>query len=220
MTLKAALKILSDQTGCVFSYDPTKISDKQELNISKLNKLTLHSALQKILPKSIYFKFTGKYVVLQKSEFTKVEIPEKTLATPFKIVQSARINTEVKMAERTDDYDSLNTIVKKDSIIQCPKIMLKIPISEKALTNISIPQSLIENLKPNFQSKINRQDTLEIIKLKSKPVFELEFAENNHLATISTHLGLNNIYSIISIGSDYYKSYHLGVGAGINFQNI
>ena len=211
ITLKAALKILSDQTHCVFSYDPTKINEKQELTISKFNKLTLHAALQKILPKSIQFKFTGKYIVLQKPEFPKTETPVKALATPSKsVLPIAR--TETRTAENLSQTDVV-PILKEDSAIQQPKITATLPVSK-----ISFNDSVAS--LPNFQPEIKTSvpDTFKIIKPRSKSVFELEFAENNHLATISTHIGLNDIYSIISIGSDYNKSYHFGLGAGMSFQ--
>jgi len=43
---------------------------------------------------------------------------------------------------------------------------------------------------------------------------ELLFAANNHLAIMSTHIGLNNVYGIVSLASDYYQSYHIGLGIG------
>ena len=63
--LKTALKSISSQTGCVFSYDPTKIVDKQLINISVKGSLSLRAALSEVLPKNILYKMNGKYIVLQ-----------------------------------------------------------------------------------------------------------------------------------------------------------
>lgn len=68
ISLKLVLKSLSDQTDCVFSYNPTKIPENTILAFSINNALTLNNALKKILPKNIQFKVNGKYIVLQKQE--------------------------------------------------------------------------------------------------------------------------------------------------------
>ncbi|MDO9152566.1 MAG: hypothetical protein Q7U47_02460 [Paludibacter sp.] len=155
ISLQSALKILSDQTGCVFSYDPTKIIDKQVLSVSKYNNLTLGTALQIILPKSINFKFNGKYVVLQKTDLIEAKTIKKN-------------------------------VVKKSSV------------KTKKAQGIS-------NLFDGF-------------KITEPIILDMELAGNKHLATFSTHLGLNNVYSIFSFGYDYFGSYHLGIGAGVNFK--
>lgn len=62
--MKVALKTLSDQTGCVFSYDPVKFADKQLIILTSKESLSLRLTLQKILPKEVQFKLHGKYIVL------------------------------------------------------------------------------------------------------------------------------------------------------------
>lgn len=168
--LKAALKILSNQTGCVFSYDATKINDNQEINVSESNKLSLHKTLQWILPKDIHYNLMGKYVILHK-------FFEKKLT---------------------------------DSLLLPKPVSVLLPVG-----NIN-PSTTIElDTLPQFVITSNISTN---IKPKSKSIFELELAGNDHLTTISTHVGRNNIYSIASMGYDYYGSYHLGIGAGSNLK--
>ena len=61
--LKTVLKSISTQTGCIFSYDPTKIMDKQVVTVSTKGSVSLHTALSEILPKNILYKLNGKYIV-------------------------------------------------------------------------------------------------------------------------------------------------------------
>ena len=168
--LKDALKIVSSQTGCVFSYDATKINGNQEIIISENYMLSLQKTLQKILPEDIHYNLMGKYVILHK--FSEKRLTSSLLSPkPLSAIQS---------------IESIN-----------PDRSLK-----------------LDTLLPF----IYVTDTLKNHSLKSKDIFELEVAENNHLATISTHIGKNHIYSIFSMGYDYYGSYHLGVGAGLNLK--
>ncbi|MDR3652647.1 MAG: hypothetical protein P4L34_06730 [Paludibacter sp.] len=230
-TLKATLQILSDQTGCVFSYDPTRIIDKQELTISKKTKLSLESTLKRVLPKGIHYKFNGKYVVLLKMSASSGEVPVKTLPPLEKpvvlSVKNEPVNFKKENLDRVNPIDLKPTLYVdskkfKDSINEYSKTIAIPPVTEKKV----IPDSTIalqtlsnDTLKSDFHSLIVTQpDTFHILKPMSKVLFDLELAENNHLATFSAHIGLNNLYSIISIGSDYYKSYHLGIGAGISFK--
>ena len=224
ITLKAALKILSNQTGCVFSYDPTKINDRQNLSTPTCHKITLQAALQKILPKNIRFKLKGKYVVLQKAETTKAPtgepISQNKLQHP-KLIQSS-IKTNIVVSETTinkNTSDSKNNFSKLviDSVKQNEEIIQLNSPSEKLTKTDSVQTPA--TIKPDLQLIVTHSpDTLKITKPKSQSIFELEFAVNNHLATFSTHIGLNNIYSIISVGTDYYQSQHLGVGVGTNIK--
>lgn len=214
-SLKAALKIISDQTGCVFSYDPTIIIDKQELRISTCNKIPLFTVLQKILPKTIHFKFKEKYVLLQKADFSKNVIKEIALKNQSLQVKDVSVtsNIEIKTLEN----------IQNDSIKLDKKINYSITDLENTLKKrgsvLTLPITEKEVSKLEFQPiAINLPDTIKPTKVKLKPVLEIELAENNHLVTFSTHIGINSLYAIISIGSDYYKSYHLGVGAGINLK--
>lgn len=164
ITLKAAFKILSDQTGCVFSYDPTIIIDKQELNLSIQPKLSLKAALLKILPKSIHFKFNGKYVVIQKACFTN----SSTNKTHLKIQQHNRINENERHGNRIPYKvkQVFEVIINEhnDSISQNTKAISTNPISEN-------------RVKTDYnQSLINLSDTSKLIKPKPKPIFEIELA--------------------------------------------
>ena len=209
-TLKAALKILSDQTGCVFSYDPTKIIDKQELTITKGYKQTLQATLLKILPTCIQFKFNGKYVVLLKATVANVSVvdtPLKNQTLKSKAIKDTLIiETQTFENTKPDSIHSDKTIFPVVDVSE--SIVMPDSIPNQINTAIEIPKSEITPLP------INIPDTFKITKPRNKPVFEIELAGNDHLLTISTHIGLNNFYSIASIGSDYNKSYHLGIGAG------
>jgi len=211
-TLKVALNNLSKQTGCVFSYDPTKINDKQEFTFPQLNKQTLRVALQKILPKPIKFKFTGKYVVLLKPDAAKIDPPVKT---PALYVHTAltTTKTEFKIAESPNTISAVDTIqpVKETVTVDTvnpPKDPIPLettPIVETSL--VAAPPKTITATAP---------DTVKIKRTGS--IIELGFASNKHLSGFFAHIGVNHLYAIISAGSDYYKSYHLGLGAGVKFQ--
>jgi len=221
ITLKAALKILSDQTACVFSYDPTRINDKQVLSISKCSKLTLDATLQKILPKTIGFKFNGKYVVLQKAE---VAVVATNIATPKiqPLTNNARANVlKEPVLTPTPKQISVKEIKQQVDSLLSVKVLSKVnPLSESPLKSDSISVSTAtvkDTLKTNLQPILTQKsDTLKITKSKLKPFFELGIAGDNHLGIIYSNIGLNHLYSIISMGSDYYKSYHLGIGVGGN----
>lgn len=224
VTLKAALKILSDQTGCVFSYDPTKIDDKQELVLSKCSRLTLQAALQKILQKNIRFKLNGKYVVLQKVDITKTPAAKPTQKNEFQQKQPVKssVKTDIVVSEITTNKgiseskaNSIELLV--DSVKQNEEIIQANPTPGSLVKTDSVytPLTIKSDLQPIAS---HSPDTLKITKPKFRPVFEMELTANHHVAAFSTHIGLNNVYSVISIGTDYYKSQHLGVGAGINIK--
>jgi len=210
-TLKVALNTLSRQTGCVFSYDPTKINDKQEFSFPQVNKQTLKTALQKLLPKPIKFKFTGKYVVLLKPDAAKIDPPVKTPALSVHTA-SVTTKTEFKIAESS-------TIIAASDTIQ--------PIKETATVDTvnppkdPIPLETIPTVETSVAQTFQKITTATPDTIKSKTtssIIELGFAANKHLSGFFAHIGANHLYGIISTGSDYYKSYHLGLGAGIKFQ--
>jgi len=212
-TLKAALKQLSNQTGCVFSYDPTKIEDKQEISISSKGSITLRSALPKVLPKGIQYKTTGKYIVLQKFTNTSnnnqpTKKPEKTT---IKSTESF-VSSSVKLTIDSSEYKPNTDTVAPREISTPVQFTAAVP------DTVPIKQATAENSLTNISQAImpGKPDTVKLN--VSTSIFALQVSANNHLAAISAHIGLKNICGIISLGSDYYKSYHLGVGVGMYFQ--
>lgn len=168
--LKAALKILSGQTGCVFSYDAVKIKDNQEITIIKSDNLSLRTTLQDLLPKDIHYMLMEKYIVLHLVPKEKLTYSLLT-PRPISVMQPAG---NIHPAE-TPHPDTLALF-------------------------------------------LHAADTLKNVQPKSKAIFESELAGNNHLATMSAHIGRHHIYSIVSMGYDYHGSYHLGIGAGYNLK--
>ena len=210
-TLKVALNTLSRQTGCVFSYDPTKINDKQEFTFPQLNKQTLKTTLQKILPKPIKFKFKGKYVVLLKPDAAKIDPPIKT---PALSVHTVPVNTktEFKIAENPKIMVAIDTIQPVDVSTTVESVNPPadpIPLESTPTLETPVAQTIQKNTTV----------TPDTVKFKTtSSIIELGFAANKHLSGFFAHIGVNHLYGIISAGSDYYKSYHLGLGAGVKFQ--
>ena len=210
-TLKVTLNTLSRQTGCVFSYDPTKINDKQEFSFPQVNKQTLKTALQKLLPKPIKFKFTGKYVVLLKPDAAKID---PTVKTPALSVHTAPINTktEFNIAESPNIIASVDTIqpIKETATVDTVNPP-KDPIPLETNPTVETPlEQTIQKITTASPDTVRFKTTSSII--------ELGFAANKHLSGFFAHIGAKHLYGIISTGSDYHKSYHLGLGAGVKFQ--
>ncbi|HET9569822.1 MAG TPA: hypothetical protein VFP20_00210 [Bacteroidales bacterium] len=62
--LKEAFASISDQTGCVFSYDSNNINDQAFVFIGKNNRFTLESSLSTILAPDVKYKRINKYIVI------------------------------------------------------------------------------------------------------------------------------------------------------------
>ena len=75
----------------------------------------------------------------------------------------------------------------------------------QSVLNDPVDSSLIT--KPDFDNFIKKNGFLEMW---------LTF--NKKISAISVRTGLYNVYSILSIGSDNFKSYLLGVGVGVNIK--
>lgn len=222
-TLKNALKTISDQTGCVFSYDPTKVNDKQQITVSSKSTVTLRLVLQKILPKNIQFKMNGKYVVLQKIAFTNgsatksVTSQNKAVIATLTIEKSPNIPT-ILIEKHTAD----SSISKVDSVVKPVIIITEHRDSLKA-DIIPLQHNIVkENIITNNQLlSTPKSDTIKIVKSKPnslKNIVAFGFAADNHLGTVFTQIGSHNLYGILLLGSDYYKSYHLGIGVGLNLK--
>ncbi|MEI8084733.1 MAG: hypothetical protein WCG93_00825 [Paludibacter sp.] len=242
-TIKEALNLLSNQTGCIFSYEATLIGEKQIINFSSNTKLSLQSALIKILPKGIHIKTNGKYIVLKRfADKSDIKI-EKSLEKSAKL-----FNLNQKMAGKIDnsptkerlvlppiaDNSDLVDIKQKEedavpNLISENTSLIKLESKDTAETkqvtqnqeNIN-PKKTNEILITNSQSGLkNVIDTLGVKKnfgefLKKNGFWEVGMSFNKKLGAISIRTGLYNAYSILSIASDYNKSYLLGIGAGVN----
>ncbi|MDD4969596.1 MAG: hypothetical protein PHT07_09220 [Paludibacter sp.] len=249
VTLKTALKTISDQTGCVFSYDPVKIVDKQWVNIPAKGSQSLRASLSDILPKNVHYKLNGKYIVLQEiagknvlpAETTAIKPPSHYKSTsqntkiegkigkspseerlvlpplyrePEAIVPVQKVDSiekqEIVLAEIHQEavpielIDSTKAIALKEDTVQ----KIKVPTVEpQAIGGIKQPVNLVDttsrNVKPGFAGFMRKNGYLET-----------GLSLNKQIGAISLHAGLYNVYAIVSIGSDYNRSYLLGIGAG------
>jgi hypothetical protein len=240
--LKTVLKSISTQTGCVFSYDPTKIEDKQVVNISIKGSLSLRAALSKALPKNIVYKMNGKYIVLQGLEGKAVidkKVPvikpqkqnkplnqnakgrgtiDKDLALERLVLPPIQSNTNSGFVVLTDD-----SLMKPltDSVGLTQNI---IPV-QKADSNLLVPVIADTVLKePVLVNDIPKTDTVKIVPsgfsnfVVKNGYLEMAVSLSKQLGAVSIRPGLYNVYAILSIGSDYNKSYLFGIGAGIHIK--
>ncbi len=224
-TLKDVLKTLSDQTGCVFSYDPTKVIDNKKI-ATPAGIYTLQSALQKILPQNIQFKMTGKYVVLQKfvpavvtpdnkkqtTEPTRITVNKTENQTTEYIkenIANYRPDEKPQIIDVTDTTEIINSgnntqtelVTETQNSRQIPD-----PVADIITTPPTKKDTVIPAAKPLIKSKSG-----------AKKILESELAFDNHLGTLSIHWGLSSIYGSFSLGGDYNKSYHMGIGIGTGF---
>lgn len=234
--LKTALNTINHQTGCVFSYDPTKVADKQIINISSNRILSLRSALIEILPKDIQFKLNGKYIVLQQVSI----IPETATFKPQRQPKSSPVNTKIKgtidknpVLERLVLPPLINN-TETNGIVQDVDQSLKmgtdtleeteivLPVEEK---DIKVSAPFVTDTFPAKQvllSDLKKGDTIKVVKpgihgfIRKNGYLVAGISVNNQLAAFSVHAGLYNVYAILSIGSDYNDSYLFGIGAGVN----
>lgn len=240
IVLKTALNTISHQTGCIFSYDPTKVTDKLIISISSKNTLNLRSALLEVLPKNIQYKVNGKYIVLQEvSNYTAIK-PQTNAIKPQKQSKSSSVNTKVKgTIDKNPALERLvlpplinntesNVIVQEvdhspnQGVDSLEDKQIVIPIEQKDTT---LQVSIVTDTASTKQGLINdvlKTDTIKTVKsgirefILKNGYLEAGVSINNQLAAFSVHAGLYNVYAILSIGSDYNDSYLLGIGAGAN----
>jgi len=96
-----------------------------------------------------------------------------------------------------------------------------IPV-QKADSNLLIPVIADTVLKePVLTNDIPKTDTVKVVPsgfgnfVAKKGYLEMALSFSKQLGAISIRPGLYNVYAILSIGSDYNKSYLFGIGAGI-----
>ena len=249
VTLKTALKSISDQTGCVFSYDPIKIVDKQWVSIPAKGSQPLRALLSEVLPKNIHYKLNGKYIVLQEIVGKNILQAETTAIKPPKQYKSIILNTKVEgkigkspseerlvlpplynepetvvMVQKVDTVQKQEIVSNeiKQQITPIPQIDSTILIAEKPDT---ISKILVPKIQPQetieIKQPVNLVDTTaRTIKpgfagfMKKNGYLETGLSLNKQIGAFSLHAGLYNVYAILSIGSDYNRSYLFGIGAG------
>jgi len=237
--LKTALKSISSQTGCVFSYDPTKIVDKQLINISVKGSLSLRAALSEVLPKNILYKMNGKYIVLQGLDSKAVVNVKAPVVKPPK--QNKLQNQNAKGRGTIDKDLTLERLVlppiqtntNAGFVVQTSDSFTKQPADSIVFTENKIPlQEVDSNLlipvvadtvlkEPVLTNDLPKTDTIKTAPSGSgnfvakNGFLEMALSLNKQLGAISIRPGLYNVYAILSIGSDYNKSYLFGIGVGI-----
>jgi hypothetical protein len=240
--LKTALKSISSQTGCVFSYDPTRIEDKQVINISIKSSLSLRAALSEVLPKNILFKMNGKYIVLQGLESKAVVNAKAPVIKPLK--QNKPLTLNAKGRGTIDKDLTLERLVlppiqsntPDGFVVLTPDSLMKtLPDSvgltqniiqgQKADSNLVVPVMGDTVLKePVLVNDIPKTDTVKIVPsgfrnfVVKNGYLELAVSLSKQLGAVSICPGLYNVYAILSIGSDYNKSYLFGIGAGVHIK--
>jgi len=232
--LKAVLKSISTQTGCIFSYDPTRIVDKQLVTVSSKGSISLHAALSEILPKNVLFKMNGKYIVLQAKE-RKAVVNEKAPA----IIQPKQNKPAIptKKGRGTIDKDlALERLVLPpiepaveilpvSPVVDSVHLVQNIITEQKADSTLILPITTDSVLvSRDVATELHGIDTIKVTTIESgnfiskKGFLELALSLNKQLGSLSIRPGLYDVYAILSIGSDYNRSYLLGFGAGIHIR--
>jgi len=218
VSMSALLKNISTQTACVFSYDPVMINDKQIIIVPTGLSCSLNSALQKLLPKNIQFRFKDKFIVLQRVSTVVKEIPEKKVVVPV----SAKSIVEPTKAEPIVIVDSTKLkpivaesipVVHSDPIVEVPKVdtVAVVPQPESAATEtpvlLSQNKPLISNNNKGYGQFIEKNGILEV-----------EMSAYSKQLAGAIHLGLYGVYAILSIGTNADKARSSGVGVGAAFK--
>ena len=214
IALKVALNSISNQTGCVFSYDPTKIPDNQLLNIHAKGTQSLNTILLEILPKNIQFKLNGKYIVLQESTNKNSVTPESKTAKPSK--QNKSTNTSQKS----------NGLINKNPVLE--QLVLP-PLENNSDTKFvtreveTIKNQGTDSLKVTqntlpFQSKdsITLVDKIEDSVSKKQVLTNVTQASDSKLALNNTSDTTKIIKS--RFGDFIKRNGYLEIGASINNQ--
>jgi len=227
--LKAALTSISTQTGCVFSYDPTKIKDSQKITVSKKGTQSLRKTLLEILPKNILFTVNGKYIVLQAGRGKTADKPVTNPSNATKTMHANRCkgtiddnpnnqrlvlpplagNTETGAPIRTGvveikpGNDSLNT--KQERIIIQP--------ADSTKSSILVPdtQSKRRVLTNETRSIVSLPDTtnhpsLAPLPLKEKSGLGYFLNRNGYL---ETGVSLNKRLGALSVHAGLYNIYSI-----------
>jgi hypothetical protein len=205
LSLKQALKLLSDQTSCTFSYNPLLINDQQILTISDISNTPLSKALRKILTSNITFTTQAKYILLH-------IVPVKTaVKTDSKISNDPR-NAALVIPDFDTNGNYINSHRLRDTLAYVlPTIM----------PNVTVDSSLA--VKHNSNIYTHTFDSLEIRRAKIEHFMrknvqlQMGISSSSPISTALVQLGVYGLYAIATVSTDYNNSYRLGYGAGYQF---
>lgn len=211
-TLGATLKTISLQTFCVFSYDPTIVNEKQVVNVPNGFNYSLQTALKKILPSNIQFKFKDKYILLLKCATVQSKL---VVANNVQLSKVSQISKPI-----TKDSTINNDVAKVVPISNEPTIVQSIAIVEPSKTiesdsNITITK--FETVKPKTPVLTKSKQSFGKI-LFQNSLLEVEFAAYNSMVATSLHVGFYGIYAILAYGKNKDQFTSRGVGLGSNLQ--
>jgi hypothetical protein len=212
------------------------------INISIKGSLSLRAALSEVLPKNIRYKMNGKYIVLQVLESKAILNAKAPVIKPLK--QNKPLNLNAKGRGTIDKDLTLERLVlppiqsnTNDGFVVLTADSLMKPLTDsvgltqniipvqKADSNLLVPVIADTVLKePVLAAEIPKADTLKIAPSGSRKFvarngyLEMAVSLSKQLGAVSIRPGLYNIYAILSIGSDYNKSYLFGIGAGVHIK--
>ena len=218
VAMNILLKNISTQTACVFSYDPVVINDKQIIIVPTRLNCSLNSALQKLLPKNIQFRFRDKFIVLQRVSTVVKDVPEKKAVVPV-IVKPVVETVKAEPIVVTDSAKLLpvvtetKPVVHPDPIVEQPKpdTVAVVPQPESAVTETPALLSPNKPLISNYNKGVGRF-------IDKNGVLEVEMCAYSKQLAGAIHLGLYGVYAILLIGTKADKAKSSGVGIGTAFK--
>ena len=211
-TLKTVLNLLSDQTGCTFSYNPLVLPDNKYINVTDISGIKLSTALKKLLPAGFSFLQNDKYIVLQKQV-------EKSIVSPSRSKTDSRIDKDLKKVAlvipvliESEKYPDNNLFVKDSIALILPTVA----------SGILIDKSPVEKSGKEGIFKSNL-DSAEMRRLKTeyflRKNIHLQFgvSSSSPLSSAVLQAGAFGLYGIFSVSTDYNNSYRMGYGIGYNY---
>jgi hypothetical protein len=218
VSLSLLLKNINGQTACVFSYDPVKINDKQIITAPTVLNCALGTALQKLLPKNIQFRFKDKFILLQRVATVAKDVPEKKIIipNPAKAIADPLKYKPVAVI----DSSELKPVVTESSVVVQSNTVVEAPGKD---TLVFIPEAeiaIVKELPSQSQRKVivkkNNQGFGQFV--KNNGVLEAELAGYSKQLAGAVHLGLYGFYAILSVGTNADKARSSGIGGGAAFK--
>lgn len=198
LSLKQALKTLSDQCSCTFSYNPVAINDAQILNITNISNIPLSKALSKIFEAKITFSVHGKYILLQLAkEKSNVKAKSKIDNDPKKVA--------LIIPKLENNFD----IAKRDSLLYIkPTVNIALAVDSS--------QAMRKSEEPFYAAKLD-PDEVRRAKiadfLKRNVHTQIGISSSSSLSSVFAQLGMYGFYGIATLSTDYNNSYRMGYGA-------
>jgi len=212
-TYKNVFKILSDQSGYIFSYNPLVLPDNQSVTITNISGIKLSAALKKILPTGFTFSISGKYIVIQKQVEKQFKKSEKTKFESRLDKNQKSVALVVPNVNEDTPITNTNPPVKDSIALIMPT------------TALLVTDKFILTQKNSLYT--SKMDSAEIRRFKTKYFIrknvDVEFgiASSSPISSLIAHAGIYGLYGIFSVSSDYNNSYRMGYGIGYtyNFEN-